>query len=171
MQKKLEEQTKELEQRTITISALQRNFESLSTFCRNEKILNESLSKENQQYISERSEMHAKVSEFEIKMRDSAAECQKLRDENRNKAKTEKELEELKIDFAGLEKKLKNKMRDIENLEGVVRVAKIEAEKQKKEAGISRSQVVQKQVIIDEKEKQIQLLDVCIQIYIYISID
>ena len=43
MQKKIEEQRRELEERNLTVSALQRNFESLSALCRNERNENQTL--------------------------------------------------------------------------------------------------------------------------------
>jgi chromosome segregation ATPase len=46
LSKKIEEQKREIEQRNTTLMAIQRNFESLSVLCKNEKNANMELNRQ-----------------------------------------------------------------------------------------------------------------------------
>lgn len=58
---KIEEQRKELDQRGITLSAIQRNFESLSNICKTEKQYNIELQKKNNYFQDENNKLNSNI--------------------------------------------------------------------------------------------------------------
>ena len=109
LHRRLDEQNKELEQRNNVVSALQRNFESLSTLCmteRNEnknlKKFNESLRKENQEFVDKVTSLNNRIALLE---KDSEA----LIKEKKRSTKLNEENQYQKMQIESLNKQLDRK--------------------------------------------------------------
>ena len=61
LQRRIEDQRRDLEMRNVTVMALQKNFESLSTLCRNERRENLVFKRNNEMLLRESDENHAEI--------------------------------------------------------------------------------------------------------------
>jgi len=132
LQFRIDEQRKELEQRSATVQSLQRNFETLSNFCRSEKSLNKTLTREQEILRKEYSNSIGKLADVEKEKSKLIFEL-----DNKNKqidriSNVEEKYTILKHDHEDIVKKYRNKIKESEGLEGAIRVLKLKIQNLKK---------------------------------------
>ena len=110
---KIEEQRKELDQRNTTLMAIQRNFESLSMLCKNEKTLNQDLQRKSQHYEAENegllAKLHILTEEISHLKELNIKNLSLLEDKTKSFDKTIREHQQIAIEVVSLKGILKEK--------------------------------------------------------------
>jgi len=144
MKKIIEKQGKELVAQLKANEALQRNFESLSDFCKAEKGRSQQLSLELESVNKENENLRQKIKQLSLEKREVIV------------MEKEKAVEVPKEISTSLQKVLQAKNAEMERLEDALRKVKIEREKFHKDANITKDKLNVKDKKIKEQEKEIQ---------------
>lgn len=148
LEKTINEQANELIKREKTIDALQRNFESLSDFCKSEKL-----------------RTHNLTLQVESLTKDNEYLTMKIQELSNNKSQLPKQvIKEKNIDFdilkdtnSSLLRNIQTKKMEIEKLEDSLRNVKIERERLNKEVGSLKEKLGMKEKKQKEMEHEIQV--------------
>ncbi len=164
LEKIIEEQSKELALRSKAIDALQRNFESLSEFCKSEKLRTQYLTHQVEELTKENERLALRLKEGDkppSHSEDSGGAVVKGGDHLRA------ELDFLKERNTTLQKELKGKDAEIDKLEDSLRRINIERAKFSKESNTLKDKVCAKERTIKERDHEIVSLKASLLVLIF----